>query len=75
MSLHSHSLSRSSNSELWLLRLVLRALDVDDAEAGGGVLHSLSSGSMDSSSASVGLVRYAADVDGATAEEADAVVG
>ena len=52
---------------------------VDEVEAGcgagRGVLHLQSSDSMDSSSASVGLVTDAADVGGATAVAADAVVG
>ena len=39
------------------------------------MLHSQSSDSMDSYSASVGLVTDAADVDGVTAVAADAVVG
>ena len=73
-----HSLSNRSDSELWLLQLVLRALDVDEVEAGccagRGVLHSWSSDKMDSSSAPVGLVTDEADVDGATAVVADAVI-
>ena len=78
MSLCSHSLSRSSNSELWLLQLVLQALDVDGAEAGccgEGLAHSLSLNLMDSSSASVELVRDAPDADGVTAVVADTVEG
>ena len=39
------------------------------------MLHSWTLDSMESSVASVGLVRDAADMDGATAVEADAVVG
>ena len=52
--------------------------DVDRIETGccarGGVLHSWSSDSVDSSLVSVGLVKDAVDVDGAIAVEADAVV-
>ena len=77
--MHSHSLSSRSDSELRLLRLALPALDVDEVEAGysagGGVLHSWTTDSIDSSSASVGLVTDAADVDGVTTVAADAVVG
>ena len=66
-----------SDSELW--PLVLRAMDVDEVEAGccagGCVLLSWSSDSMNSSSACVGLVTDAADVDDTTAVAADAVVG
>ena len=79
VSLRSHSLSSSCNSELWLLQLVQQALNVDEVEAGccagGRVLHSWTSDSMDSSSTSIGLVKDAADVDGITVVEANAVVG
>ena len=75
----SHSLSIRSDSVLWLLEPVLWALDVDKVEAscgaGGDVLHSWSSDSMDSSSASVRLVTDAAHVNGVTKVAAEAVVG
>ena len=76
MSLHSQSFS--SSSELWLLRVVLRVLDVvgTETECCGDVLHAWNLDSIDSSLALIELMKDAPDVDGVmSASEVDAVEG